>query len=175
MKNINNAPFALGIKYVGDNSELLSAPNIPIPTCNAPAVRKNDLNAPDNPNAILRLEVELRDKNQPLKKNAKNKAKQVLNKNMNFDNIPNVHIPMEKVSKLNPPIAKKNSFNNFFHCQILDELLKKLELEHVVWYSDKAGNYYQVIFPTASGEPCETALHCLTELGIGKKLNSSVR
>ncbi|CAO1377115.1 unnamed protein product [Diamesa tonsa] len=142
-----------GIKYVGDNSEFLSAPNIPIPIRNVPAVRKNDLNAPDNTNAILRLEVELRDKNQPLKKNAKNKAKHVLNKNLNVDNIPNVDIPMEK---------------------ILDELLKKLELEHVVWYSDKGGNYYQVIFPTASGESCETALHCLTELGIGKKLNSSV-
>ena len=76
----------------------MSAPNIPIPIRNVPAVRKNDLNAPDNTNAILRLEVELRDKNQPLKKNAKNKAKQVLNKNLNFDNIPNVDIPMEKVS-----------------------------------------------------------------------------
>lgn len=95
MKNI----IALGIKYVGDNSELLSAPNMSIPIRNAPAVRKNDLNAPDNANAILRLEVELRDKNQPLKKNAKNKAKQVLNKNLNFDNIPNVDIPMEKVCK----------------------------------------------------------------------------
>jgi hypothetical protein len=48
-------------------------------------------------------------------------------------------------------------------------------VEHVVWHSDKAGNYYQVIFPVASGEPCETMLHCLTELGIGKKFNSSVR
>jgi hypothetical protein len=27
----------------------------------------------------------------------------------------------------------------------------------------------------ASGEPCETVLHCLVELGIGKKFNSSVR
>lgn len=156
----------------------MSAPNIPIPIHNVPAVRKNDLNAPDNTNAILRLEVELRDKNQPLKKTAKNKAKHVLNKNLNFDNIPNVDVPMEKVSfSCSFPTLNKKIFNNFFifDCQILDELLKKLELEHVVWYSDKAGNYYQVIFPTASGEPCETALHCLTELGIGKKLNSSVR
>ena len=37
------------------------------------------------------------------------------------------------------------------------------------------GNYFQVIFPTTSGEPCETTLHCLVELGIGKKYNSSVR
>jgi hypothetical protein len=59
--------------------------------------------------------------------------------------------------------------------QILDELLKKLEIEHVVWSHDKLGNYHQVIFPTQSGDPCETAIHCLTELGIGKKLNSSLR
>lgn len=64
---------------------------------------------------------------------------------------------------------------NHFNLKILDDLLKKLEVEHVVWYSDKAGNYYQVIFPVASGEPCETMLHCLVELGIGKKFNSSVR
>lgn len=64
---------------------------------------------------------------------------------------------------------------NFQITQILDELLKKLEIEHVVWYSDKLGNYHQVIFPTGSGDPCETTIHCLTELGIGKKLNSSVR
>lgn len=50
--------------------------------------------------------------------------------------------------------------------QILEDLLKKLEVEHVVWYGDKAGNYCQVIFPVASGEPCETALHCLVEVGF---------
>ena len=59
--------------------------------------------------------------------------------------------------------------------KILDDLLRKLEIEHVAWYNDKTGNYFQIIFPTTSGEPCETTLHCLVELGIGKKYNSSVR
>lgn len=63
----------------------------------------------------------------------------------------------------------------FYFTQILDELLKKLEIEHVIWSGDKNGNYYQVIFPLQSGDPCETTLHCLTELGIGTKLNSTVR
>lgn len=57
---------------------------------------------------------------------------------------------------------------------MLDELLKKLEVEHVIWTGDKNGNYYQVLFPLESGIPCETTLHCLTELGIGVKLNSTV-
>lgn len=41
---------------------------------NLPAVRKNDLNIPPDENAILKLEVELRDKNVPAKKYGKNKA-----------------------------------------------------------------------------------------------------
>lgn len=59
--------------------------------------------------------------------------------------------------------------------QILDELLTKLEIEHAVWCADKNGNYYEVIFPVPSGDPCENCIHCLTELGIGIKLNSIVR
>ncbi|XP_067004263.2 uncharacterized protein [Anabrus simplex] len=58
--------------------------------------------------------------------------------------------------------------------QILEELLKKLEVEHVVWCRDKNSNYFQVFFPVGAGDPCENCLHCLTELGIGKKLNSVV-
>ncbi|CAK1544982.1 unnamed protein product [Leptosia nina] len=50
---------------------------------------------------------------------------------------------------------------------ILHELLKKLEIEHVVWMSDKAGNYFEVMFPVSTGDKCETTLHCLTQLGIG--------
>ncbi|KAL7031702.1 hypothetical protein ACKWTF_007105 [Chironomus riparius] len=96
------------------------------------------------------MEVELRDKNQPAKRRAKNKTKAI---DMNVVSGSNVDLPMEK---------------------ILDDLLRKLEIEHVAWYSDKTGNYFQVIFPTTSGEPCETTLHCLVELGIGKKYNSSV-
>lgn len=47
---------------------------------NLPAVRKNDLNIPPHDeNAILKLEVELRDKNVPAKKYGKNKAAMNLN------------------------------------------------------------------------------------------------
>lgn len=60
---------------------------------NLPAVRKNDLNIPppaNDENAILRMEVELRDKHQPAKKQGKNKVRLDLN-------VPNVDVPMEKV------------------------------------------------------------------------------
>lgn len=57
---------------------------------------------------------------------------------------------------------------------VLKELLAKLEIEHVIWNGEKNGPYYQVIFPCASGIPCETTIHCLTELGIGIKLNSTI-
>ncbi|XP_076640153.1 uncharacterized protein LOC143351936 [Colletes latitarsis] len=57
---------------------------------------------------------------------------------------------------------------------VLDELLKKLRVEHVVWCKDKADMYYEVIFPVPAGEPCENCLHCLTEMGIGVKMNSIV-
>jgi hypothetical protein len=36
--------------------------------------------------------------------------------------------------------------------QILEELLKKLEVEHVVWCNDKNGYYYQVSFPLILAE-----------------------
>lgn len=61
------------------------------------------------------------------------------------------------------------------HFQVLEELLVKLEIEHVTWTTSKKGYFHHVVFPLQSGEPCETTLHCLTELGIGTKLNSSVR
>ncbi|KAH9641670.1 hypothetical protein HF086_005116 [Spodoptera exigua] len=50
---------------------------------------------------------------------------------------------------------------------ILQELLSKLHVEHVVWISDKAGNYFEIVFPLPTGDQCETMLHCLTQLGIG--------
>ncbi|XP_038206235.1 uncharacterized protein LOC119828206 [Zerene cesonia] len=50
---------------------------------------------------------------------------------------------------------------------ILHELLRKLDVEHVVWISDEIGNYFEVIFPLPTGDKCETMLHCLTQLGIG--------
>ncbi|KYN00956.1 PREDICTED: uncharacterized protein LOC108775368 [Cyphomyrmex costatus] len=57
---------------------------------------------------------------------------------------------------------------------VLEELLKKLRVEHVVWCKDKEDMYYEVIFPVPAGEPCENCIHCLTELGIGVKMNSIV-
>jgi hypothetical protein len=58
---------------------------------NLPAIHKNNLNGPPpaDENAILRLEVELRDKHVPAKKQGKNKVDL---------NVPNVDICMEKVS-----------------------------------------------------------------------------
>ncbi|XP_049858801.1 uncharacterized protein LOC126353764 isoform X2 [Schistocerca gregaria] len=58
--------------------------------------------------------------------------------------------------------------------QVLEDLLKKLGIEHVVWCKDKVGNYFEVFFPLGAGDPTENCLHCLTELGIGKKHNSIV-
>lgn len=58
---------------------------------------------------------------------------------------------------------------------MLEELLTKLDIEHVTWSSDKKSCYYTVIFPLESGDPCETTLHCLTQLGIGIKPGSNVR
>uniref|UniRef100_A0A1B0ESY2 Uncharacterized protein n=2 Tax=Lutzomyia longipalpis TaxID=7200 RepID=A0A1B0ESY2_LUTLO len=98
-----------------------------------------------NSAGFLRLELELRDKNAATPRfRAKARTPPVPE---------NVKIPMEKV---------------------LEELLKKLEIEHVVWSVDKKGHFHQVIFPLQSGDPCETTLHCLTELGIGLKLESNV-
>ncbi|XP_043288165.1 uncharacterized protein [Venturia canescens] len=57
---------------------------------------------------------------------------------------------------------------------VLDELLKKLRVEHIVWCKDKENMYYEVIFPVAAGDPCENCLHCLTEMGIGTRMNSIV-
>ncbi|XP_003698091.1 uncharacterized protein LOC100865483 [Apis florea] len=57
---------------------------------------------------------------------------------------------------------------------VLEELLRKLKVEHVVWCRDKENMYYEVIFPVPAGESCENCLHCLTEMGIGVKMNSIV-
>lgn len=79
--------------------------------------------------------------------------------------------PLEKVGFCD--ISKKP---NYWFChQILEDLLKKLQLDRVVWSLDKQGNFHQVIFPTGSGDSCETTLHCLTQLGIGVKFQSNVR
>lgn len=70
---------------------------------------------------------------------------------------------------------KRKTFSIFRPSQVLEELLTKLDIEHVTWSSDKKGYYYTIIFPLQAGDPCETTLHCLTELGIGRKPGSSVR
>ncbi|GAB0094505.1 uncharacterized protein DMENIID0001_098120 [Sergentomyia squamirostris] len=100
---------------------------------------------PNSP-GFLRLELELRDKNAAIPRyRGKAKAPPPVPEN--------VKVPMEKV---------------------LEELLKKLEIENAVWSVDKKGHFHQVIFPLPSGDPCETTLHCLTELGIGIRLESNV-
>lgn len=75
---------------------------------NLPAVRKNDLNAvpppapPADENAILRLEVELRDKHQKPKKPGKFKAKQFGAMDLNVGNAEGgFDVSMEKVGRLN--------------------------------------------------------------------------
>lgn len=85
-----------GIKYgdVGGNNEIiaLQPSNILV----APATTNNmNINGPENPNAILRMEVELRDKSQPAKK-PKNKPK--IFKENNFENVQNAQVAMEKVN-----------------------------------------------------------------------------
>ncbi|CAF4756610.1 unnamed protein product [Pieris macdunnoughi] len=72
---------------------------------------------------------------------------------------------LEKISESDELITMEN---------ILQELLKKLEVEHVVWISDKTGNYFEVMFPLSTGDKCETMLHCLTQLGIGVYCKSIV-
>ncbi|XP_014368926.2 uncharacterized protein LOC106719170 [Papilio machaon] len=57
---------------------------------------------------------------------------------------------------------------------ILQELLRKLRVEHAVWIGDKMENYFHVTFPLPSGDACETMLHCLTKLGIGVRCKSIV-
>lgn len=66
---------------------------------NLPAVRKNDLNIPPpaDENAILRMEIELRDKNQPTKKHGRNKAKHFEATDLSAPNVQSVDVSMEKV------------------------------------------------------------------------------
>ena len=64
--------------------------------------------------------------------------------------------------------------NNFFAFKILEEALRKLNIEKVVWQIDKLGHFYQVMFPVAAGDECENCLHALTQLGIGRKLQSVI-
>lgn len=92
--------WCAGIKYgdVGGNNEIIALqPSniVAAPTANINGNNMN-INGPENPNAILRLEVELRDKNQPAKKP---KAKPKIFKENNFENLKNPQVAMEKVNK----------------------------------------------------------------------------
>ncbi|CAB3367752.1 Hypothetical predicted protein [Cloeon dipterum] len=58
--------------------------------------------------------------------------------------------------------------------QILTNVLSKLKIENAVWCPGKNSNFYQVMFSTGSGEPCEECLQCLQDCGIGQKYSSVV-
>ncbi|XP_071451867.1 uncharacterized protein [Hetaerina americana] len=58
--------------------------------------------------------------------------------------------------------------------KVLEDLLAKLEIDNAMWCKCRKGNYYQVIFPVSAGDQCENTLHFLSELGIGRMLNSLV-
>ncbi|KAL0871799.1 hypothetical protein ABMA27_004284 [Loxostege sticticalis] len=116
---------------------------------------KDMITIEDVPYKPCRLEVELRNK--------KSKS------------IP-IHLTQEYYNEgFNPTLENINEDEDYFTMEsILQELLNKLNVEHVVWMSDKAGNYFEVIFPLPTGDECETMLHCLTQLGIGVRYKSIV-
>ncbi|XP_030562028.1 uncharacterized protein LOC115763550 [Drosophila novamexicana] len=145
-----------------------------------------NINLPENNNAILRLEVELRDKNVPKYRRggvggagrgagpgrgaAAAAAKRAIPGGAGAPALTGTDsgacgpraVPLDR-RNLVVPLEK-----------VLEELLVKLEIEHVTWTTSKKGYFHHVVFPLQAGESCETTLHCLTELGIGTKLNSSV-
>lgn len=85
---------------------------------NLPAVRKNDLNIPPpaDGNAILRMEVELRDKRQPPKKQGKAKAKQYEAMPLNVGEAVNsVDVSMEKVTHLHDLVCYRHVTSFFRH------------------------------------------------------------
>ncbi|XP_052866240.1 uncharacterized protein LOC128272465 [Anopheles cruzii] len=155
-----------GINYGANNEQL--PPPIPPHQAPGPQVPNLNINLPESVprtgtvptggtgDAVLRLEVELRDKHA-------------------------VHGRRHRTGPKPPPYGVANVVKGPPNVagsvpleKVLDELLKKLEVERVIWHPDKEGQYYQVVFPLAAGDPCETTLHCLTELGIGVQYNSSV-
>ncbi|XP_053606967.1 uncharacterized protein LOC128673261 [Plodia interpunctella] len=99
---------------------------------------------------------------------------ELLSKKSKSTSIP-VHLTQYYNDGFNPALEDIHEDDEFFTMEsILQELLKKLQVEHVVWVSDKTSNYYEVIFPLATGDKCETMLHCLTQLGIGVRCKSIV-
>ncbi|XP_055598952.1 uncharacterized protein LOC129748375 [Uranotaenia lowii] len=119
-------------------------------------------------NAILRMELELRDKH-AIRRPAPKPAGRIGGPGLQAG-AKNPFIPPGKGIKL-----QNDHQTSYVPLEkVLDELLKKLEIEHVLWQPDRGGHFLQVLFPLASGDPCETTLHCLTELGIGVRANSTV-
>lgn len=90
---VNSFTHSLGIV---NSNVIAAAKNYNLPGA---AVRKNDLNnipPPLDGNAILRMEVELRDKHQVPKKQGKAKAKQAIDLNVG-NSVNSVDVSMEKV------------------------------------------------------------------------------
>uniref|UniRef100_A0A6P4F186 Uncharacterized protein LOC108044547 isoform X1 n=1 Tax=Drosophila rhopaloa TaxID=1041015 RepID=A0A6P4F186_DRORH len=144
-----------------------------------------NINLPENNNAILRLEVELRDKNVPKYRRGAGGGRgggpgigQVGGggggggrggKRTAGAGLP---VGAADTSTVVEPLDRRNLVVPLE--KVLEELLVKLEIEHVTWTTSKKGYFHHVVFPLQAGAACETTLHCLTELGIGTKLNSSV-
>eukprot|EP00099_Drosophila_melanogaster_P000991 NP_001036351.2 uncharacterized protein Dmel_CG34109 [Drosophila melanogaster] len=149
-----------------------------------------NINLPENNNAILRLEVELRDKNVPKYRRGGGGGRgggpgigQVGGGQVGKRTAGGAGgaggtgtgvqiLPADTSTVVGAPMDKRNLVVPLE--KVLEELLVKLEIEHVTWTTSKKGYFHHVVFPLQAGSPCETTLHCLTELGIGTKLNSSV-
>ncbi|XP_050318733.1 uncharacterized protein LOC126752170 [Bactrocera neohumeralis] len=151
------------------------APLPPTTTVTSAAAGNNNLNInlPENNNGILRLEVELRDKHAPRYKRGMGRGVGGVGAGrgqMGGGGAGGLGVGGKRAS---PRVADDKSAMVPLE-KVLEELLTKLEIEHVTWTTSRKGYFHHVVFPLPSGEPCETTLHCLTQLGIGTKLNSSV-
>ncbi|XP_020812397.1 uncharacterized protein LOC110187349 isoform X1 [Drosophila serrata] len=144
-----------------------------------------NINLPENNNAILRLEVELRDKNVPKYRRGpgggggRGGGPGLGRVGGGGGGIGAAFSPgsgpgavAADTSTVVGPLDRRNLVVPLE--KVLEELLVKLEIEHVTWTTSKKGYFHHVVFPLQAGAACETTLHCLTELGIGTKLNSSV-
>ncbi|XP_023177585.1 uncharacterized protein LOC111603972 isoform X2 [Drosophila hydei] len=141
-----------------------------------------NINLPENNNAILRLEVELRDKNVPKYRRGGGMGGAGRGASPGRGAAATAAAAKRAppggagggVATGTPavPLDRRNLVVPLE--KVLEELLVKLEIEHVTWTTSKKGYFHHVVFPLQAGDACETTLHCLTELGIGTKLNSSV-
>uniref|UniRef100_A0A0A1X8K9 Uncharacterized protein MJ1221 n=1 Tax=Zeugodacus cucurbitae TaxID=28588 RepID=A0A0A1X8K9_ZEUCU len=174
-----------GFSPVGNNELPPPAPShrAPLPPTSAATVttaagnNNLNINLPEsNNNGVLRLEVELRDKHAP-------KYKRGMGRGVGGMGAGRGQVggggggfaggPVVGGRRASPKAADDKSAMVPLE-KVLEELLTKLEIEHVTWTTSRKGYFHHVVFPLPSGEPCETTLHCLTQLGIGTKLNSSV-